>query len=163
MLVRLRSTVRGFLVILRPIVPDSVQACGYSGRCLPDPSSYSVSCLVQQQMRFTRQRFLYAALMFPSRGELSKHEVLFYMVCPTFSSHSLRYWYCIEMAIISKISFCRWISSRQQRQPPSYRPCLRGMDIDIAWSIALPWKVTIEESFGLTSLSLQSSTRPFAG
>ena len=37
------------------------------------------------------------------------------------------------------------------------------MDIDIAWSIALPWKVTIEESFGLTSRSLQSSTRPFAG
>ena len=65
--------------------------------------------------------------MFPSRGELSQHEVLFYMVCPTFSSHSLRYWYCIEKAIISKISFCRWISSRQQRQPPSYRPCLRGM------------------------------------
>ena len=28
-LVRLRSRVRGFWVILRPIVPDSVQACGY--------------------------------------------------------------------------------------------------------------------------------------
>ena len=67
------------------------------------------------------------ASMYPSGGELSQHEVLFYMVCPTFSSHSLRFWYCIEKAIFSKLSFCRCISSRQQRQPPSYRPCLRGM------------------------------------
>ena len=126
-LVRFKSTVLGFLVILRPIAPDSVQACGHSGRRLPDPSSYSAPCLVQQQIRFTRQRFLYAVFVFPSHGKLSQHEVLFYMVCPTFSLHSLRYWYFIEKAIFSKFSFCRCISSRQQRQPPSYRPCLRGM------------------------------------
>ena len=117
---------RIFLVILRPIAPDCVQACGHSGRRLPDPSSYSAPCLVQQQIRFASQRFLYAVFVFPSHGELSQHEVLFYMFCPTFSSHSLRYWYCIEKAIFSKISFRRCISSRQQRQPPSYRPCLRG-------------------------------------
>ena len=84
-------------------------------RALPDLSSYSTPCLVLQQMRFTRQRFFYAVLVFPSHGELFQHEVLFYMACPMFSSHSRRYSYCTEKAIISKISSRCWISSRQQR------------------------------------------------
>ena len=65
--------------------------------------------------------------------------------------------------ILCGIGTCFWLSSRQQRQPPSYQPGLRGVDIDIAWSIALWWEATIEESLVMTSRSLQSSSRPFAG
>ena len=79
--------------------------------------------LVLQRMRFTRQGFRYAVdktsstifanfaklqspefdkppawifLMFPSHGELFQHEVLFYMACPTFPSHSRRYLFVLH-------------------------------------------------------------------
>ena len=95
-----------------------------------------------------RQRFLYAALMFPSRGELSQYEVLFYTACPMFSSHSLRYWYCTEKAIISKIPFvagflhvnsgnlqvtdpvcAAWISTSPGQLPSGGRRLLRNLSV----------------------------------
>ena len=68
--------------------PDflGVQACGYSGRRLPDPSSYSAPCLVQQQIRFTRQRFLYAVFVFPSLGALFQQRNFLSLL--DFSRHS---------------------------------------------------------------------------
>ena len=77
-------------------------------------------------------------LAFPSHGELFQHEVLFYVACPTFPSHSRRYLFVLHREGDHSARFPFVAGFLHVNSGNLHLPCLRGMDIDIAWSIALP-------------------------
>ena len=107
---------------------------------------FACSCSPQSTvLGFLGQRIRYSVLAFPSHGELFQHEVLFYMACPTFPSHSRRYLFVLH------------------REGDLQQDFLLSLHFFTSTAATSKLPTLFARYFGLTSRSLQSSTRPFAG